>query len=503
MSMPAVPLPTHMRLDHLLDGFATAAPAIEISDISADSRTVQAGGLFLACRGMSNHGLDFVAAAVARGAAAIAYDSSTADAMPDSCAVPLIAVQKLALQLGEISNRFFDHPSRDVRVAGVTGTNGKSTVAWMIAQCLTFLGKRCGYAGTLGYGLDELNVDDDMTSPDVITTHRRLAGFRDQGATHAAIEVSSHALDQGRVAGVAFDAAVFTNLTRDHLDYHGDMRAYAAAKERLFAEYPVQRRIIDVDSEFGMTLAKRNFAFVVQVSTEPGRARTKGDFLFVRDMSATDSGYVVEFASSWGESRFTLPLVGLFNVANAACVLAYLLDEGVSLDAACAAMSEVSAPPGRMQKVPVNAGPAVYVDYAHTPDALAVTLSALREHGSAALWVVFGCGGDRDKGKRPEMGRIAEQLADRVVLCNDNPRNESPSAIIDEIVAGFATPAAAHIIEDRAAAIAWTIANAGPDDIVLLAGKGHERYQIIGGERRDFSDFDAAAANLRQRGKKS
>jgi UDP-N-acetylmuramoyl-L-alanyl-D-glutamate--2,6-diaminopimelate ligase len=493
-----------MRLDHLLDGITAAtAPAIEISDISADSRTVQAGGLFLACRGMSNHGLDFVDAAIARGAAAIAYDSSTADAVPDACAVPLIAVEKLSLQLGEISNRFFDHPSRDVRVAGVTGTNGKSTVAWMIAQCLAFLGKRCAYAGTLGYGIDELTVSDDMTSPDVITTHRRLAGFRNEGATHAAIEVSSHALDQGRVAGVAFDAAVFTNLSRDHLDYHGDMRAYAAAKERLFAEYPAQRRIINVDSDFGMTLAKRNFAYVVQVSTAPDRARSKGDFLFVRGMMPTETGYVVEFESSWGESCFTLPLAGRFNVANAACVLAYLLDEGVSLEAACAALAEVTAPPGRMQRVPAESGPAVYVDYAHTPDALSVTLRALREHSAAGLWVVFGCGGDRDKGKRPEMGRIAEEFADQVVLCNDNPRGESPTAIIDDIVAGLSTPSAAQVIEDRAAAIAWAIANAAADDIVLLAGKGHEKYQIIGSERRDFSDFDAAAANLRHRESKA
>ena len=506
MSMPAEQMTTDLTLDALLDGIVDA-PAMTVTGIAIDSRKVQPGDAFLAVQGASNHGLDFLADVIAGGAVAVVYDAATANDVPSSAAIPLIAANNLAGRLGEVVDRFFGAPSSDVGVIGVTGTNGKSTVAWLIAQCFQRLGKSCAYSGTLGYGVGELDRDDDLTSPDVVENHRRLAKFRALNASHAAIEVSSHALDQARVAGLRFDATLFTNLTRDHLDYHGGMRAYGRAKARLFIDYPARVRIVNLDSEFGTELASRCRGDVITVSTRFDRVANGRPYVFVRGVVAKGFGSEVRIASSWGETVLSVPLVGDFNVANAVLVLAYLLASDIELDAAANALSEVSAPPGRMQRVRSTAGPAVFVDYAHTPDALSVVLKALRPHARGALWVVFGCGGDRDAGKRPQMGGVAERHADRVVVTSDNPRGEDPAAIIDDILQGIGarpdkgaqrddeTPAVT-VIEDRAAAIAWAIDNAGDDDAVLVAGKGHESYQIVAGERIAFSDYGAALGNL-------
>ncbi len=498
MSMPAEHLISCPSLPDLLDGLADA-PAIAVTGVALDSRRLDDGFLFLACAGASNHGLDFCTQAVRAGAVAIAFDSSTAKTLPNNIAVPLIPVDNLAARVGEIANRFFARPSQQMKVVGVTGTNGKSTVAWLIAQCLEILGTPCAYAGTLGYGVGAVDLDDDMTSPDAVEMHRRLAGFVAAGAQYAAIEVSSHALDQRRVDGVKFDATLFTNLSRDHLDYHGDMRAYGEAKARLFIEYPADRRIINLDSEFGTQLASRCRENLVTVSTNFDRVANGRPYVFVRSVVANATGSEVVLHSSWGNAVLNVPLPGDFNVANSVLVIAYLLNAGVSLTDACDALSQVSAPPGRMQRVAAAAGPAVYVDYAHTPGAIEVALRALRAHTRGRLWCVFGCGGDRDTGKRPLMGRVAERLADALVITNDNPRSESPVAIIADISAGLANPARATIIENRGAAIAWTIANAKSNDVVLIAGKGHENYQIIGSDRLDFSDYGAALGNLAAR----
>ena len=355
------------------------------------------------------------------------------------------------------------------------------------------LSKRCAYLGTLGHGVDELQCDADMTTPATIEMHERLAGFLAQGASHAAIEVSSHALSQHRIDGVCFDAVLFTNLTRDHLDYHGDMRSYFEAKARLFLDYEVNARIVNLDSEFGTELAARCGQEVITVSTNFDRVANGRPYLFVRSVVATATGSDIAFISSWGDGKFRLLMPGNFNVANAAIVLAYLLQKGFDLQQACDVFELVSAPPGRMQSVP-SAGPAIYIDYAHTPDAIESALRALRPHCRGKLWCVFGCGGDRDRGKRPLMGRLAERLADKIVVTSDNPRNESPAAIIDEVVAGLSRADNAIVIEERAAAIAWAIANASPADTILVAGKGHENYQEIGGRRLPFSDFAVASA---------
>jgi UDP-N-acetylmuramoyl-L-alanyl-D-glutamate--2,6-diaminopimelate ligase len=496
MSMPAEQLHTMPSLADLLRGYADA-PDIPVHGIASDSRLLKEGYLFLAVAGMTNHGLDFVDTALAAGIAAIAWDSATGTE-PADVGVPLIAVDDLAGKLGEIANRYYDRPSGHVDVIGVTGTNGKTTVAWLIAQAFGVLEERCGYLGTLGYGIDEVTGAIGMTTPPAIELHGRLAEFVDAHADHAAIEVSSHALSQGRVDGVRFDTAIFTNLTRDHLDYHANMSEYFESKARLFLECAPANRIINIDSEYGERLAARCGNDAIVVSTALDRIKNGRRHVFVRSVVATDRGSEIGFASSWGDGTFTLPLPGDFNVANAAAVLALLLMKGVALDDACDVMSKLQAPPGRMQRVAME-GPAVFVDYAHTPIALESALRSLRVHCRGRLQCLFGCGGDRDAGKRAQMGAAAEHYADQIVITSDNPRSEDPQRIIDDVVAGLTHPERATIIEDRAAAIAWVVGSATDDDVVLLAGKGHEDYQESGGKRTPFSDFALAAAALAAR----
>ena len=491
MSMPAEHMNSMLTLGDLLQGYADA-PAIPVQGIASDSRCVREGFLFLAVQGMGSHGLDYAEQASQAGACAIAWDASTGTE-PTATGLPLIPVENLHDKLGEIANRFYGRPSEHLDVTGITGTNGKTTVAWMIAQAGEYLGNKCGYLGTLGYGVGEIGGAEGMTTPAAVELHGHLAEFIDQGATQAAIEVSSHALSQRRVDGVRFDTAMFMNLSRDHLDYHSDMREYFESKARLFIDCNPQHRIINVDSEYGEQLAAMCGPDVIRVSTQIDRKIEKGRYVSVRSVVASELGSDVCFTSSFGDGSFTLQLPGDFNVANAVMVLALLLNKGVVLETACGVMSQLTAPPGRMQRVTMD-GPAVFIDYAHTPDALESALRALRSHCRGALWCVFGCGGDRDAGKRPEMGRAAERCADRVVLTSDNPRSEDPAGIIDEILGGFGNPGEAFVIQDRAAAIAWVIEQAGADDVVLVAGKGHEAYQEIAGQRLDFSDYGIASA---------
>lgn len=494
MSMPAEHMNPSPTLAQLLQGYADAPP-MPIRGIASDSRQLDEGFLFLACQGMSGHGLDYLADAKAAGVGAIAFDVSTAT-MPVDAGVPVIAVEKLDEKLGEIANRFYGYPSRQLQVIGVTGTNGKTTVAWLIAQCAQLLDQRCGYLGTLGYGVEHLHGGEGMTTPAAVELHGQLAYFVERHADYAAIEVSSHALSQGRVDGVRFEAALFTNLSRDHLDYHEDMRDYFESKARLFLDYGVRNRIINLDSEWGTQLATRCGQDVVTVSTNFDRVANGRSYVFVRSVVASAAGSEIAFTSSWGDGRFTSPLPGDFNVANVVIVLALLLKLGVDLQDACDVLSCVSAPPGRMQRVP-GQGAAVFIDYAHTPNAIEVALRALRAHCRGKLWCVLGCGGDRDTGKRPQMGRAAERLADRIVITSDNPRNEPALDIINDIVTGLTHIEQVTVIEDRAAAIAWAIEQADDSDLVLIAGKGHENYQEVGAERRPFSDFAVAEAALR------
>jgi len=496
MSMPAIEMNPTPTLAELLCGYAEA-PAIPVCGIASDSRSLKRGFLFLACEGANSHGINYLRQAQAAGVCAVAWDSSTADA-PDDIGIPMIAVENLAAHLGDISNRFYGNPSSNLKTIGITGTNGKTTVAWLIAECLQQLDRRCGYVGTLGFGIDEFQVAEGMTTPAAIELHSRLADFVDQGATYAAIEVSSHALAQGRVDGIEFEAALFTNLTRDHLDYHGEMQSYFESKSRLFLSCAPKVKIINLDSEFGTELAARCGQDVVTVSTQFDRVANGRLYVFVRSVVANERGSDITFTSSWGDGKFTLPLPGDFNVANAVLVLAYLLTANIDLEQACDVLQLVEAPPGRMQKVAAR-GSSIYVDYAHTPDAIESALRALRPHCRGKIWCVFGCGGDRDEGKRPLMGKLVERFADNIVVTSDNPRSEDPKKIVTDILAGFSNVDKATVIEDRAAAIAWTIASADSSDAVLIAGKGHEDYQEVDGERRPFSDTALAMAASRLR----
>jgi len=500
MSMPAEVLGNHGTLDALLQGIVEA-PVIDIAGIASDSRKLGPGFLFLAVQGATSHGLEFAEQAAAAGAAAIVYDASTSSGAETAIpAIPVIPVEGLAYHLGEIANRWYGFPSHDVRVTGVTGTNGKTTVAYLTAQCLTGLGSTCGYIGTLGAGIDAISGEGAMTTPPCIDLHELLARFRKQGAGHAAMEVSSHALEQARVDGIRFNTAIFTNLTRDHIDYHGSMDAYFESKASLFLDHDVRHRIVNLDTEYGVELADRCGANVITVSSHLDRVANGRPHVFVRSVVAGEAGSHIGIRSSWGEAEVHLPLPGDFNVANAMQVLALLLCNNFSLADACAAIETVKAPPGRMERVNRDVGdglPTVYVDYSHTPASIEAALRALRLHCRGELWCVFGCGGDRDRGKRPMMGKVAERLADHAIVTSDNPRTESPSQIIEDILEGMRDGAKA--MTDRAEAIAHAIDMAGAHDVILIAGKGHENYQIIGEQILSFSDYEAAADRLAAR----
>jgi UDP-N-acetylmuramoyl-L-alanyl-D-glutamate--2,6-diaminopimelate ligase len=379
-----------------------------------------------------------------------------------------------------------------LRIVGITGTNGKTTCAYLLAQCLEHLKSNAAYIGTLGWGRFGALEMGAHTTPDVVTVHRQLAALRAAGVREVAMEVSSHALDQGRVDGVRFHAAAFTNLTRDHLDYHGSMQAYGAAKARLFAFTDLQQAIINIGDSFGRELARGHGSRTPLTAVWVGAGDS--GWLAQRSLHAKQvildlKGIALELGGSFGERRVTTRLLGRFNAENAVIVLACLLALGVTLDEAAQALKQCSAPPGRMELIESAdaAKPLAVIDYAHTPDALAKALGALREHCRGSLWCVFGCGGDRDSGKRPMMGAVADDLADEIIVTDDNPRREDPQRITDGIAGGMARHPA-RVIHDRGAAIAAALQEAAASDVVLIAGKGHEDYQIYGDTRRRFSD---------------
>jgi len=516
MTNRAQPLETSrdVPLAHLtagvLDSRADVAH-IHITDVTLDSRAVTPGALFLACRGARRHGLEFAGEAIAAGARAILYDpQASGETLPAAAAavtaasperaVFLAGVPQLGEQAGTIADRFFGAPSQLLAVTGVTGTNGKTTSAYLLAQALTRLGRTTGYIGTLGAGFPGAIAPFGLTTADVVTVHRQLAHLRALGADCVAMEVSSHALEQGRVNGVRFRAAAFTNLTRDHLDFHGSMDAYGAAKTRLF-ERDVAARIINVDDAFGLALARR-FAgaaggLVVTsraLGAEAAGAMRRAQYVCARRVQPLPGGSSLTIESSFGSAHLEVPLLGDFNVDNVLTVLGVLLALGLRLEQAVAALGACSAPPGRMEIVGREGGVLAIVDYAHTPDALANALRAARAHCRGTLRVVFGCGGDRDPGKRPMMGRTARALADDIVVTDDNPRTEDPQRIVAGILEGIGAGAAVRVEHDRAKAIRGTLERASAGDVVLIAGKGHEDYQLIGDERRAFSDQAVARA---------
>jgi UDP-N-acetylmuramoyl-L-alanyl-D-glutamate--2,6-diaminopimelate ligase len=484
-----------VSLTWLLDGIATV-PVNEtrgVLDITQDSREARAGSLFFALPGRSVHGLQFAAQAVARGAGVVLWEPAAGIDPPElPASVFSAAIPGLKGLVGRIADRFFNWPSSQLRITGITGTNGKTTSAYLLAQCLERLGSRAAYVGTIGWGRLDALAAPTLTTPDVVTVHRILAQLRASGVREVAMEVSSQALDQERVAGVRFHSAAFTNLSRDHLDYHQNMASYGAAKVRLFEVPDLQHVVVNIGDAFGRDLARKLAGRLPLTAVWIG----DGDsgWLAERALHAAQvhlglHGISMRIEGSFGEAQVKTRLLGRFNAENSLVVIACLLDRGTPLADAVRVLADCVPPPGRMEVVEPAAGgkPMAVVDYAHTPDALAKALGALREHCKGALWCVFGCGGDRDPGKRPLMGAIADELADQIIVTDDNPRSENPQAITRDIVSGIKSRAA-RVIHDRGEAIGTALKEAEAADVVLIAGKGHEDYQIYGDTRRSFSD---------------
>ena len=481
-----------MHLAALLDGYAVIddSPGPLISGISLDSRSIRHGDLFVALAGGSRHGLEFLDEALRRGCAAVAWEASAqAPTAGLGKRRPHAAIPHLSQCVGEIASRFYQHPSRDLTVIGVTGTNGKTSYVEFLGHALAEAGHRCGTIGTLGTGLVGDRRAATLTTPDAATLHRDLAAMRDAGAEYVAMEVSSHALDQGRVGGVAFGGAAFTNLSRDHLDYHGSMEAYLAAKARLFAGPGLKFAILNADD--------RHTSAIVPSVAENSRIITYGiDAGEIRGEAVVSSAHGLSWMLRVAGESFSIEnqLIGRFNVYNLLAVAATLIALDWQPADVARGLAALTPPPGRMNVLGGARSPLVVIDYAHTPDALEKALQAVREHCAGELICVFGCGGDRDPGKRGQMGAIAESLADRVIVTDDNPRSEDGDRIVADILAG--ARGTLRVVRDRAQAIFEAVQGASADDVVLVAGKGHENYQEIAGRRRPFDDRQVAAQAL-------
>lgn len=476
---------------------AIDALGVRYTGIAIDSRKVKPGDLFIAYPGEAADGRNFIAQAMAAGAVIVVWEASGFDWNPD-WNVPNVPVVGLRHHAGYIAEHFFKHPSRQLWITGVTGTNGKTTCTQWIAQSLNRLDRKCAVIGTLGQGLVGENAANHAavnTTPDPVSLHAFLGQMRARGAQAVAMEVSSHGIEQGRVNGVDFDVAMFTNLSRDHLDYHGDMQSYGEAKAQLFAWPGLKHAVVNLDDQFGAQLASRIDRKRVNVV---GYGFGKGDIAGHKPDLST-RGLKLEVTTPWGTAKVRSGVLGAFNAHNMLGVLGVLMCSDVALKDAIAVISELDPVPGRMQTIRVAGFPLVVVDYSHTPDALEKALGSLREllKRGARLHCVFGAGGDRDAGKRPVMGEIATRLADHSVITSDNPRSEDPGKIIDAIVGG-AHPGF-RVQPDRAAAIREAIESAGVDDVVLIAGKGHENYQEVRGERLPFSDIEVARAVMTKR----
>lgn len=470
--------------------------------ITADSRKLGPGEVFAAWPGFRTDGRRFLGTAVECGAAAVLWESGDGFD-PGALPVPSIAVPGLRELAGHLAHEIYARPSAHLWLAGVTGTNGKTTVSQMLAEALQGLGVRCGVIGTLGNGFPGELESALNTTPDALELHRLLAGFRAAGAGAAAMEVSSIGLDQGRVNGACFDLAIFTNLSRDHLDYHGSMEVYGEAKARLFALPGVDKTVINIDDPFGLMLARRLVAEGREVFActlyHANLDAVRGARTLLADrLQASATGLRFTLQCDGRSADIQVRVVAPFNVSNLLAVAAALLARGVPFEALPPILARLRPPEGRMQLVGGVCEPLIVVDYAHTPDALAQVLGSLRDtvqSRKGRLTCVFGCGGDRDPGKRPLMGEAASQLADRVIITSDNPRSEDPHKIIEAVAAG-AGPAAERIA-DRTQAIGRAVAEAAADDVVLIAGKGHEPYQEIHGQRLPFSDLEQANLALR------
>lgn len=493
--------------------FSWLAGAVAGAQLSSDSRTIQPGDVFLAYPGDEADGRHYIGDAIRRGACAVLFDS-TGFAWNAEWQVPHLPVPELKQHAGFIAAEFYGQPDRGMFTAAVTGTNGKTSCAVWLAACLSRLGGASASIGTLGVGtwsagaLQEM-VPTGYTTPDAVMLQRRLGELQAAGVRAVAIEASSIGLDQGRMNGMHVDAALFTNLSRDHLDYHPDMAAYEDAKAMLFAWPGLAHAVINLDDPAGQRLVarmRRESSGAAVMGYGMTAAESHGlPTLHATDVQAASEGMRFSIRSPFGTAQVRSRVAGQFNVSNLLGVLGVLLARGTSFAEAIEMIELLEPAPGRMQQLGGQDVPLVVIDYAHTPDAIVQALAALRDVASTRqgkLWCVFGCGGDRDPGKRPQMGAAASAGADRVVVTSDNPRSENPSEIVQQIMDGMATgerTGAVHAIEDRAAAILWAIRHAQRQDVILIAGKGHETTQEIHGRKYPFSDAEHATLALHAR----
>jgi len=453
-----------------------------LSGMSLDSRHLKKGELFFACSDQP----DFLVQAEQRGAAAVlsAFPLSGYTRLPH-CYLP-----ELNQHLGELAARFYDYPSSKLKIIGVTGTNGKTSCTHFIAQALSLLGKPCGLIGTIGNGRFGQLQPATHTTPDSLSLQALLADFVQQGLTYVALETSSHGLSQNRLQSTVLETGILTNITQDHLDYHGTLEAYAAAKYKLFEQ--ANLGILNGDDSYGLRWLQqlKPKTPVYAYSTQPDLGFSATNSLTTQALTLSSTGISAQLTTPWGEGKLSSPLLGRFNYSNLLATLACLGSLGCSLPESLAVIPQLTPPPGRMQVFGDPKRQAlVVVDYAHTPDALEKALTTLRQHCTGELWCIFGCGGERDRSKRPLMGAIAERYADQIILTNDNPRTEPPLAIIHEIQAGLSARHQTLIELDRRRAIAHSLAATKPGDLILIAGKGHENYQEIGQERLPYSDL--------------
>lgn len=476
-------------LSTLLQGIVAVPSVFDVTihGLKTDSREVTAGDAFVALAGARTPADHYIGQAISAGATVVLLDSPVAAECSERQGALVVPVVGLRGLLGRIADRFFEHPSQRLRLVGVTGTNGKTSVSQYIARLLKETGTPCGVLGTLGYGMPDALQAASHTTPDVVQVNRVLSRIIAQGGRAAAMEVSSHALDQGRVDHLTITGAVFTNLTRDHLDYHGTMAAYGEAKARLFEREELHFSVINFDDPFGRQLYGQLEGKCDRVRYSLHEAQTE---LWLTDFQPTDEGFQATVDGQWGRFALSVPLMGSFNASNVLAAMAAVLTLGVPVERVQQAVARLAPPPGRLERFSSDRGVRVVVDYAHTPDALANALAALRPHVAGRLICVFGCGGDRDSGKRPDMAREAEKLADVIIVTDDNPRSEHPAAIARDIMAGFSSPERATVIHDRGQAIQEAIRSATTDDLVLVAGKGHEAYQEIAGQKMPFSDAE-------------
>ena len=466
-----------------------------VGGVTLDSRAIKPGDLFIAVPGVAADGRDFIAQALQAGAAAVLAESGRDLQSLER----VVEIDDLVHKASGAAAAFYGHPSKTLSMTGITGTNGKTTCTQLLAQLFGFLEQTSGVVGTLGYGVVKPDtstlVSTGMTTPDAVTVQSILAELKDLGVRQVAMEVSSHSLTQGRVQAVHFDTAIFTNLSQDHLDYHGSMAAYAKAKASLFQSPGIRCAIINIDDAVGSDIANniRSDAELYRYSLRNEQAE-----IHTTEISLTSGGIAAQLVTPWGRGRLESRLLGEFNLSNLLAIVAAACMQGFALSDVLAAVPRLEPIPGRMEQVEPAGRPQVVVDYAHTPDALEQVLKALRMHCKGKLWCVFGCGGDRDQGKRPLMGEVATRLADHVIITSDNPRSEPAMQIIEAIAAGCDGDVKIRV--DRAEAIEYAVVRAEPEDTVLLAGKGHETTQLIGDTQLPFSDITQARLALRRRG---